>query len=222
MGSIVYLPCLSGPIAVQASDSPAGLRLLWSASVGGGPPIRGRRARLDHRLERCPLRPRPVDRSGLGAGDDRCPGQPLPHPVHRRTGLLLAPSANRIVAFSASGAAGTTTTSTTRLPTHDRSARALSGTDVDREQPFERDSGCRRGGRSCRHLRGLVAPLAAQSLGETVLRPRMTRVGRRRGGCCGSATLGGRFPAGRGAVSGRRAGSRARCRARPRPARSTR
>ena len=39
VGSTVYLPCLSGPIAVQASDSPPGLRLLWRSSVGGGPPI---------------------------------------------------------------------------------------------------------------------------------------------------------------------------------------
>jgi len=37
-GSTVYLPCLSGPIAVQATDSPAGLHLLWSSSVGGGRP----------------------------------------------------------------------------------------------------------------------------------------------------------------------------------------
>ncbi len=38
-GTTVYLPCLSGTIAVQASASPAGLRLLWRSSVGGGPPI---------------------------------------------------------------------------------------------------------------------------------------------------------------------------------------
>ena len=35
----VYLPCTTGPIAVQVSASPPGLRLLWSSSAGGGPPI---------------------------------------------------------------------------------------------------------------------------------------------------------------------------------------
>ena len=82
-GSIVYLPCLDGPIAVLASDSPAGLRLLWSASVGGGPPILAGGLVWTIGSNGDPLRPRPVDRSGLGAGDHRCPGQPLPHPVHR-------------------------------------------------------------------------------------------------------------------------------------------
>ena len=39
VGMTVYLPCLSGIIAVQASQSPPGLRLLWSSGTGGGPPI---------------------------------------------------------------------------------------------------------------------------------------------------------------------------------------
>ncbi len=39
VGSAVYLPCLSGTIAVRASASPPALRLLWRAPVGGGPPI---------------------------------------------------------------------------------------------------------------------------------------------------------------------------------------
>ncbi len=38
-GTTVYLPCLSGTIAVAATESHDQLRLLWSASVGGGPPI---------------------------------------------------------------------------------------------------------------------------------------------------------------------------------------
>jgi outer membrane protein assembly factor BamB len=38
-GTTVYLPCLSGIIAVQAARSPAALRLLWSSPAGGGPPI---------------------------------------------------------------------------------------------------------------------------------------------------------------------------------------
>jgi outer membrane protein assembly factor BamB len=39
VGMTVYLPCLSGIIAVQASQSPPGLRVLWSSGTGGGPPI---------------------------------------------------------------------------------------------------------------------------------------------------------------------------------------
>ncbi len=34
-----FLPCVSGTIAVSATASPAGLHLLWHADVGGGPPI---------------------------------------------------------------------------------------------------------------------------------------------------------------------------------------
>ena len=39
VGMTVYLPCLSGIIAVQARQSPPGLRVLWSSGIGGGPPI---------------------------------------------------------------------------------------------------------------------------------------------------------------------------------------
>jgi outer membrane protein assembly factor BamB len=39
VGSVVYLPCVAGPIAVRYTESPASLKILWSASVGGGPPL---------------------------------------------------------------------------------------------------------------------------------------------------------------------------------------
>jgi outer membrane protein assembly factor BamB len=39
VGSTVFLPCLNGPVAVRATATPASLDVLWSASVGGGPPI---------------------------------------------------------------------------------------------------------------------------------------------------------------------------------------
>jgi outer membrane protein assembly factor BamB len=39
VGTVVYLPCLNGPAAVRVGTSPATLRVLWNASVGGGPPI---------------------------------------------------------------------------------------------------------------------------------------------------------------------------------------
>jgi outer membrane protein assembly factor BamB len=38
-GTIVYLPCLAGIIAVRATSSPPALHLLWSSGVGGGPPM---------------------------------------------------------------------------------------------------------------------------------------------------------------------------------------
>jgi len=39
-GTTVYLPCFeAGVIAVQATKSPPGLRLLWTAPSGSGPPI---------------------------------------------------------------------------------------------------------------------------------------------------------------------------------------
>jgi polyvinyl alcohol dehydrogenase (cytochrome) len=39
VGMTVYLPCLAGIIAVQATSSPPALHLLWSSGTGGGPPI---------------------------------------------------------------------------------------------------------------------------------------------------------------------------------------
>jgi len=39
VGMTVYLPCLSGVIAVQATQSPPALRVLWSSGTGGGPPV---------------------------------------------------------------------------------------------------------------------------------------------------------------------------------------
>jgi outer membrane protein assembly factor BamB len=38
-GTVVFLPCLSGPIAVRVSASPPALHVLWASSAGGGPPI---------------------------------------------------------------------------------------------------------------------------------------------------------------------------------------
>jgi outer membrane protein assembly factor BamB len=39
IGSTAYLPCLSGPVAVRVTVTPPSLKVLWSASAGGGPPI---------------------------------------------------------------------------------------------------------------------------------------------------------------------------------------
>jgi outer membrane protein assembly factor BamB len=39
VGMTVYLPCLSGIIAIRATRSPPSLHLLWNSGTGGGPPI---------------------------------------------------------------------------------------------------------------------------------------------------------------------------------------
>ena len=39
VGSVVYLPCVAGPVAVRYTNSPATLKILWRSTVGGGPPL---------------------------------------------------------------------------------------------------------------------------------------------------------------------------------------
>ena len=84
-GMTVYVPCLTGVIAVRATRSPASLRVLWRASAGNGPPIiagglvwsisvaNGTLLGLD-----------PGHRPGAAAGGDRRGGQPLPDAERRR------------------------------------------------------------------------------------------------------------------------------------------
>jgi len=111
-GSIVYLPCLSGPIAVQAGSSPAGLRLLWSASVGGGPPILADGLVWTIGSNGVLYGLKPSTGAVSAQATIGAPANHFPTPSIA-PGLLLAPSANRVVAFSASGAGSATTTSTT-------------------------------------------------------------------------------------------------------------
>ncbi len=96
----IYLPCLNGPVALRAAATPPSLRILWSASVGGGPPIYA--AGLIWT----------IGQNGVLYGLNPTNGQ-----VHQQAtigqpanhfptpsvgdGLLLAPSANRVVAFRA-------------------------------------------------------------------------------------------------------------------------
>jgi polyvinyl alcohol dehydrogenase (cytochrome) len=39
VGSLVYIPCLSGTVAIRVTASPAALRIAWQTQSGGGPPI---------------------------------------------------------------------------------------------------------------------------------------------------------------------------------------
>jgi outer membrane protein assembly factor BamB len=111
-GTTVYLPCLNGPVAVQVSSSPAGLRLLWRAAAGGGPPIVaaglvwsiGQNGTL---YAMSAATGAVVEQADIGT-----PANHFPTPAVG-DGVLLAPSARDIVAFTVatSSAAGGTTTS---------------------------------------------------------------------------------------------------------------
>jgi outer membrane protein assembly factor BamB len=105
VGMTVYLPCLSGIIAVRATSSPPALHLLWSSGTGGGPPVvaaglvwtigqDGTLYGLD------PATGKVRQQVTIGV-----PANHFPTPSVA-DGLLLAPSAENVVAFSAP-AAGT-------------------------------------------------------------------------------------------------------------------
>jgi hypothetical protein len=112
VGTTVYLPCLSGTIAVQAAGAPASLRLLWSSGVGGGPPIvaaglvwtigsDGTLSGLD------PATGAVRQHATIGA-----PANHFPTPSVG-AGLLLTPASDRVVAFRAPQSAPSTSASTT-------------------------------------------------------------------------------------------------------------
>ena len=100
VGMTVYLPCLAGIIAVQATSSPAALHLLWSSGTGGGPPIAaagliwtiGQNGTL-YGLD--PATGRIRQQVTIGA-----PANHFPTPSVG-DGLLLAASAENVVAFAA-------------------------------------------------------------------------------------------------------------------------
>jgi outer membrane protein assembly factor BamB len=105
VGRTVYLPCVSGIVAVAAATSPPGLRLLWRSGTGGGPPIvagglvwtisqAGTLFGLD------PQTGQARQQAAIGTLANHFPTPSV------GAGLLLAPSANRVVAFRAAGAPG--------------------------------------------------------------------------------------------------------------------
>jgi hypothetical protein len=105
-GTTVYLPCTSGIVAVRAVKSPAALHLLWSSGTGGGPPIvaaglvwtigqNGVLYGLD------PATGAVRQQASIGV-----PANHFPSPS-AADGLLLAPSADQVVAFAAAAQAPT-------------------------------------------------------------------------------------------------------------------
>ncbi len=111
VGMIVYLPCLSGVIAVEATQSPPALKILWNSGIGGGPPIVAGGLVWS------------IGQDGTLFGLDPSTGQVRqqvsigPPATHFPTaavgeGLLLAAAANRVVAFTFTASSATTSTST--------------------------------------------------------------------------------------------------------------
>jgi outer membrane protein assembly factor BamB len=118
VGTTVYLPCPSGTVAVAVTASPASLTVLWTSRVGGGPPIvaAGLVWTIGQDGTLYGLDPSTgTVRQQVSIG---VPANHFPTPSVG-DGLLLAPTSNRVVAFTATPTTSTPTTSapTTSAPT---------------------------------------------------------------------------------------------------------
>ena len=100
VGDTVYLPCLSGTVAVRVGSSTPSLRLLWSAKVGGGPPIvaAGLVWTIGQNGELYGLDPDTGEVRQQASVGEQANHFPTPSVGD---GLLLAPSADRVVAYRA-------------------------------------------------------------------------------------------------------------------------
>ena len=98
VATTIYLPCLGGPVALRVTASPPSLRVLWRAGVGGGPPIYA--AGLIWTIGQDGILYGLNPTNGL-VHQQATIGQPANHfPTPSvGDGLLLAPSAYRVVAF---------------------------------------------------------------------------------------------------------------------------
>ena len=100
VGSIIYMPCGDGLVAMRVLHSPAGLRIVWHTSVGGGPPIvtAGLVWTIGQDGTLYGLNPTSgAVRQTVAVGS---PANHFPTPGVG-DGLLLVPSAYRVVAFPA-------------------------------------------------------------------------------------------------------------------------
>ncbi len=132
VGDDVYLPCLTGVVAVRVTASPPGLERLWQTPSGsGGPPIvaGGLVWTIDRQGTLFALDPGSgavTQQFALGAEANHFPSPSV------GDGLLLAPSADQVHAFAGQGVPGTTTTTssgTTTTTTHGhRTATASTAT----------------------------------------------------------------------------------------------
>ena len=100
VGMTVYLPCLNGPVAIRVTASPPGLRVLWRASVGGGPPIVAAGLVWTEGQNGVLYGLNPVNGAVRQQANVGTPANHFPTPSVGDS-LLLVPSANQVVAFKA-------------------------------------------------------------------------------------------------------------------------
>jgi outer membrane protein assembly factor BamB len=107
LGMTAFLPCLSGILAVKATSSPPALHVLWSANISSGPPIvagglvwtigqNGHLYGLD------PATGKIRQQATIGPPKNHFPTPGI------GAGLMLAPSAQNVVAFRTSAVRVTT------------------------------------------------------------------------------------------------------------------
>jgi hypothetical protein len=129
VGTTAYLPCLSGIIAVQIGASPPSLRLRWSSGTGGGPPlvVAGLAWTIGQNGELSGL--------DLTTGKERqeasigVPANHFPTPS-AGDGLLLAASADNVVAFRTTSTSTSTTTTTPGVTSTSTTAASSTSTAV--------------------------------------------------------------------------------------------
>jgi hypothetical protein len=128
VGTTVYLPCLSGPVAVQVSSDPTAFRLLWRAAAGGGPPIAAAGLVWSIGQDGVLYGLSPTTGAVVAQADVGVPANHFPTPAIA-DGLLLTASATAVVAFHAgtnSAAPGTTTSSVPATSTTSRATNSTS------------------------------------------------------------------------------------------------
>ena len=111
VGTTVYLPCVAGPIAVQASASPPALHLLWRSTAGGGPPIVAGGLVWTIGQDGVLYGLNPASGAVQQQATIGAPANHFPTPSVG-AGLLMATSADQVVAFHTASATTPTTTST--------------------------------------------------------------------------------------------------------------
>lgn len=100
VGTTVYLPCLSGTVAIRVTSNPPTLKLLWSSVVGGGPPVvaAGLVWTIGSNGELYGLNPSNGavrQETSIGTSTNHFPTPSV------GDGLLLVPTSSRVIAFNA-------------------------------------------------------------------------------------------------------------------------
>lgn len=172
LGDVVYLPCTSGTVAVRASASPASLKLLWSSGTGGGPPIvaAGLVWTIGSNGVLYGLNPSTGavrQRADVGSVANHFPTPSV------GDGLLLAPTANGVVAFKATTPPTTTTTTSTTAST---STSSSSVTTSSSRPPASSPASSGHGGSAVgAAIGGIVAALLLSALAAAVIFRRRAR-----------------------------------------------